>query len=135
MKLKLKTRKDYRVRRHLRIRRKLSGTAERPRMAICVSNSHMYVQFVDDAAEQTLAQVTTLGMDAKLNCATATELGQRAAAAAREQGISRVVVDRGGFQFHGRVKAIVDAAVAAGLSITSQATAAADSAEAKEDNE
>ncbi len=135
MKLKLKTRKDFRARRHLRIRRKIRGTAARPRMAICVTNCHMYVQFIDDDAEHTLAQASTRGMDSKPNLATATELGNRAAAAAQEQGISLVVVDRGGFKFHGRVKAIVDAAVAAGLSITSRQTAAAEPAEAKEDNE
>lgn len=118
MKLKLKNRKDYRVRRHLRLRHKVRGSAARPRMAIFVSNCHMYVQFVDDDARATLAQVTTLGTDAKVNLATAKDLGTKAAAAAQEKGIRKIVVDRGGFKFHGRVKAIVDAAVAAGLSIT-----------------
>lgn len=125
MKLKLKNRKDYRVRRHLRLRQKVRGSAARPRMAIFVSNCHMYVQFVDDDARQTLAQATTLGLeDAKVNVATATVLGGKAAAAAQEKGIRKVVVDRGGFKYHGRVKAIVEAAVAAGLSITTDDAAA-----------
>jgi len=122
--MKLKNRKDYRVRRHLRLRHKIKGTAARPRMAIFVSNCHMYVQFVDDDANRTLAYVSTLGMDARVNCETAKLLGEKASAAAQEKGIRRVVVDRGGFKYHGRVKTIVEAAVAAGLSIrTEDATA------------
>jgi large subunit ribosomal protein L18 len=126
MKLKLKNRKDYRVRRHLRLRHKVRGSAARPRMAIFVSNCHMYVQFVDDDARQTLAQVTTLGMDAKVNMATAKTLGEKAAAAAQEKGIRKIVVDRGGFKFHGRVKMIVESAVAGGLCITTDDAAAGD---------
>lgn len=122
--MKLKNRKDYRVRRHLRLRQKIKGTAERPRMAIFVSNCHMYVQFVDDDAHSTLAYVSTLGMEAKVNCETAKVLGAKAAAAAQEKGIRRVVVDRGGFKFHGRVKTIVEAAVAAGISITTDEASA-----------
>jgi len=117
---KVKTKKDYRVRRHLRLRQKIRGTAERPRMAIFISNSYMYVQFVDDDARNTLACATTLGMDANPNMATAKILGEKAAEAAKAKGIVRVVVDRGGFAYHGRVKTIVESAVAAGLSITSK---------------
>jgi large subunit ribosomal protein L18 len=86
----------------------------------------MYVQFVDDDARQTLAQVTTLGMDAKVNMATAKTLGEKAAAAAQEKGIRKIVVDRGGFKFHGRVKMIVESAVAGGLCITTDDAAAGD---------
>ncbi len=117
MKLQLRNRKDYRVRRHLRLRHKIKGTAARPRLAVYVSNCHLYAQFVDDDAARTLACVSTVGTSSKVNCETARALGEKAAAAAREAGIQRVVVDRGGFRFHGRVKALVDAAVGAGLSI------------------
>jgi large subunit ribosomal protein L18 len=121
--MKLNNRKDYRKRRHLRLRKKIQGTAERPRMAVFVSNSHMYVQFVDDDSHRILASVHTLGQGLKVNCETAAALGGKAAAAAQAKGILRVVVDRGGFQYHGRVKAIVEAAVAAGLVISSKAAA------------
>lgn len=117
--MKLKNRKDYRRRRHLRIRRRVSGTAERPRMSIYVSNKHMYVQFVDDDAATTLASASTVKGDGKNNLETAKMLGECAARTALEQGIARVVVDRGGFRFHGRLKQVVDAAVASGLSISS----------------
>ena len=118
--LKLKNRKDYRVRRHLRLRQKIAGTAQRPRMAIFISNSHMYVQFVDDDAQRTLAFASTLKMDAKVNVETAAKLGAAAAEAALAKGIRKVVVDRGGFKYHGRVKAIVESAVQNGLSITTE---------------
>ncbi len=118
--MKLKNRKDYRVRRHLRLRQKIAGTAARPRMAIFISNAHMYVQFVDDDAQNTLAFVSTLKMGANVNIETATKLGAAAAEAAIAKGIRKVVVDRGGFKFHGRVKAIVESAVQNGLSITTE---------------
>ena len=118
--LKLKNRKDYRVRRHLRLRQKIAGTAQRPRMAIFISNAHMYVQFVDDDAQRTLAFASTLKMDAKVNVETAAKLGAAAAEAAIAKGIRKVVVDRGGFKYHGRVKAIVESAVQNGLSITTE---------------
>ena len=118
--MKLKNRKDYRVRRHLRLRQKIAGTAERPRMAIFISNAHMYVQFVDDDAQRTLAFASTLKMDAKVNVETAAKLGAAAAEAAIAKGIRKVVVDRGGFKYHGRVKAIVESAVQNGLSITTE---------------
>lgn len=115
--MKLKNRKDYRARRHMRLRQKVRGTAARPRMAVCVTNSHMYVQFVDDDAGATLASATTLGMGAKLNIETAKTLGGKAAEAAKAKGISIVVVDRGGFRYHGRVKQVVEAALEAGLKV------------------
>ena len=118
--MKLKNRKDYRVRRHLRLRQKIAGTAARPRMAIFISNAHMYVQFVDDDAQRTLAFVSTLKMGAHVNIETATKLGAAAAEAALAKDIRKVVVDRGGFKYHGRVKAIVESAVQNGLSITTE---------------
>jgi len=85
-------------------------------MAIMVSNKHMYVQFVDDDRGVTLASATTCGQaEAKHNVAAAAQLGQLAAAAATKAGIREVVVDRGGHKYHGRVKALVESAVKAGL--------------------
>ncbi|MBP5321595.1 MAG: 50S ribosomal protein L18 [Kiritimatiellae bacterium] len=113
-------RKEQRAIRHARVRRRVNGTAERPRMAINVSNKHMYVQFIDDRAMNTLASATTLkkGESRPCNLETAKWLGEQAAGVAKDKGISIVVVDRGGFKFHGRVKQIVESAVAAGLKIS-----------------
>lgn len=87
-------------------------------MAIMISNKHMYVQFVDDDKGVTLASATSCGKDgAKHNVQAAGQIGRDAAEAALKAGVKQVVVDRGGFAFHGRVKAIVDGAVAAGLAL------------------
>ena len=112
-------RKVQRQKRHLRLRQRVVGTAERPRMSICVTNKHMYVQFIDDDAGKTLAQANTL-KDEKANTEVAKALGARAAEAAKAAGISTVVVDRGGFKYIGRIAAIVDSAVEAGLSISAK---------------
>ena len=118
--MSLKNRKEQRAARHLRIRRRISaGTAERPRMAIFVSNRYMYVQFIDDQAQNTLCSASTLKEGLKCNIESAKVLGAKAAEAAQAKGIKTVVVDRAGYKFHGRVKTIVESAVAAGLSITS----------------
>ncbi|MBP5543852.1 MAG: 50S ribosomal protein L18 [Kiritimatiellae bacterium] len=114
----MKNRIEQRRLRHRRLRQKVQGTAARPRMALYFSNKNINVQFIDDDAAKTIAAATTLGTDAKLNVATATELGKKAAEAAIAKGVSKVVVDRGGYAFHGRVKALVEAAVAAGLKIS-----------------
>ena len=114
------SRKDKRQKRHQRVRRKVIGTAERPRFSIMVSGSHMYVQFIDDEKGVTVASVSTLSGDGKVNVAAAKALGQKAGEAAQEKGIRSAVVDRGGFKFHGRVKAIVDGAVAAGVAISNK---------------
>jgi large subunit ribosomal protein L18 len=113
-----KTRTQARVRRHQRLRSKIQGTAQRPRMSVCLTGKHIYVQFIDDAAGRTLASASTVTADAKgtkANVAGAKKLGALAAAKAKEKNITEVVFDRGGFQFHGRVKAIADAAREAGL--------------------
>ena len=110
-------RKDQRAKRHLRLRQRVIGSAERPRMSICVTNKHMYVQFIDDAAGNTLAQASSL-KETKANLEVAKKLGAAAAEAAKAKGITRVVVDRGGFKFTGRVAAIVASAVENGLSIS-----------------
>lgn len=116
--MKVKNLNDYRVRRHLRLRQKVRGTAERPRMSAFVSNKHLYVQFIDDGASKTLAAVSTLDAalkGQKLNLATAKQLGELAAKVAQEKGIATVVFDRGGFAYGGRLKALADAAREGGL--------------------
>ena len=112
-------RKEQRQKRHMRLRQKIVGTAERPRMSICVTNKNMYVQFIDDDAGKTLASASSL-KEKKANLEVAKSLGAAAAAAAKSAGISLVVVDRGGFKYAGRVAAIVDAAVEAGLAISAK---------------
>jgi large subunit ribosomal protein L18 len=112
-------RKVQRQKRHLRLRQRVVGTAERPRMSICVTNKHMYVQFIDDDAGKTLAQANTL-KDEKANTEVAKALGAKAAEAAKAAGIASVVVDRGGFKYTGRIAAIVESAVEAGLSISAK---------------
>ena len=106
-------RKVQRQKRHLRLRQRVIGTAARPRMSICVTNKHMYVQFIDDDAGRTLAQANSL-KDEKANLEVAKALGAKAA------GISLVVVDRGGRKYTGRVAAIVEAAVAGGVAISAK---------------
>ena len=112
-------RKVQRQKRHLRLRQRVVGTAVRPRMSICISNKHMYVQFIDDDAGKTLAQANTL-KDEKANLDVAKALGARAAEAAKAAGISTVVVDRGGNKFTGRVAAIVGSLVESGVAISAK---------------
>ena len=112
-------RKEQRQKRHQRIRKAIAGTAARPRMSICVTNKNLYVQFIDDDAGRTLASASSLKAG-KANLETAKTLGASAADAAKAAGIARVVVDRGGNKFTGRVKAIVDAVVENGISITAE---------------
>ena len=110
-------RKEQKKKRHMRLRRRVIGSAERPRMSICVTNKHMYVQFIDDAAGRTLASASTLkGLKANLDGAKS--LGAAAADAAKAKGISLVVVDRGGNPYTGRVAAIVESAVENGIKIS-----------------
>ena len=101
-------------------------------MSVMKSSRQIYVQFIDDEAGRTLASVSTAGQDGGRNMEAAASLGRRAAEAALGRGIRRVVVDRGGHLYHGRVKAIVDAAVEAGLSIRSHEPAR-ETAAAKEE--
>ena len=117
--MKVTTKQLARKRRHFRIRKKLRGTAERPRMCVYVSNKHFYVQFIDDDASRTLVEVSTVGknapVEAKHNRAAAKELGKLAGERAKEKGISRVVFDRGGFAYGTRIRELADAAREAGL--------------------
>ena len=110
-------RKIQRQKRHLRLRQRVVGTAERPRMSICLTNKHMYVQFIDDTAGHTLACATSL-KDKHANRETAKTLGAAAAEAAKAKGITKVVVDRGGNPYTGRLAVIVETAVENGLSIS-----------------
>ena len=115
-----KTSKDIiRQRIHIRIRKKLKGTAERPRLTVFRSVAHIYAQVIDDVKGVTLVAANTNEKGAESvaggNVAAAKELGKRVAERAKELGISKVVFDRGGYIYHGRVKALADAAREAGL--------------------
>ena len=116
--MKVNTKREYLRRRHYRIRNKLRGTAARPRMAVFRSERHLYVQFIDDDASETLASASTLSGDLKgapNTTETATKLGKQAAEAAKAKGIEVVVFDRGGFAYSGKVKLIAEAAREVGL--------------------
>jgi large subunit ribosomal protein L18 len=118
--MKVQKRHNLKLRRRWRIRSKINGTAARPRMSACFTNTHIYVQFVDDEQGSTLAAVSTRekgksASKSRANIATATEVGKLAAEAAKSKGITAVVFDRGGNPYHGKVKALADAAREAGL--------------------
>jgi large subunit ribosomal protein L18 len=107
--------------RRWRIRQKISGTAQRPRMSVCFTNEHIYVQFIDDQSGRTLAAASTRDKatpnraELGANVTGAKSIGALAANAAKGQGISSVVFDRNGARYHGKVKALADAAREAGL--------------------
>jgi large subunit ribosomal protein L18 len=105
--------KEIRKTIHERIRRKLRGSAARPRLAVFRSVAHIYAQVIDDAEGKTL--VSASSVDKGGNVAAAKAIGKLVAERAKEKGITKVVFDRGGYQYHGRVKALADAARAAGL--------------------
>ena len=107
-----------RLRVHKRIRSRVSGTQERPRLAVFRSVAHIYAQVIDDAEGKTLVSASSVDKGAKTNggnVAAAKAIGKTVAERAKEKGIKRVVFDRGGYQYHGRVKALAEAARAAGL--------------------
>ncbi len=111
-----------RTRRHWRVRTRVEGTAERPRLCVFRSNKYLYVQVIDDLAGKTLAAAATSqkAMREQLggkcsNLAAASLLGKTIAERAKERGVAKVCFDRGGYRYHGRVKAIADAAREAGL--------------------
>ena len=110
-------RNAIRQRIHDRIRRKLAGTGERPRLNVYRSLNHIYAQLIDDQKGETLVSASTLALKLKTggNVASAKEIGKAVAEAAVKQGIKKVVFDRGGYLYHGRVKALADAAREAGL--------------------
>ena len=110
-------RDEVRRRIHIRIRKKLSGTAERPRLAVFRSIKHIYAQVIDDRTGTTLASASSAekGSGDGGNVDGAKAIGKLVAERAKEKGIGAVVFDRGGFLYHGRVKALADAAREAGL--------------------
>ena len=110
--------KKIRSRIHQRIRRKLSGTKERPRLAVFRSVAHIYAQVRDDVEGRTLVSASSVDKDGKTkggNVAAAKAIGKLVAERAKEKGVKQVVFDRGGYQYHGRIKALADAAREAGL--------------------
>jgi large subunit ribosomal protein L18 len=113
------TQREARDRRHRRVRKKVTGTAERPRLAVFRSSKHIYVQAIDDVNGRTLASAST--MEATLRSGrtgtvdAARQVGQLVGERLKSTGIERAVFDRGGFQYHGRVAAVADGARGAGL--------------------
>ena len=115
------SRQEIRVKKHMRIRNRFSGTAERPRLAVFRSNNHMYAQIIDDTVGNTLVSASTLEKEIKAelektnNVDAAAYLGTVIAKRAIEKGISEVVFDRGGFIYQGKIAALAEAAREAGL--------------------
>jgi large subunit ribosomal protein L18 len=115
-----KNKQVARARRHHRVRRKLAGTTQRPRLAVFRSNKHITAQIIDDKTGRTLAAASTVEKDLRSAGSTgnkdaATTVGRLVAERAKAAGVSQVVFDRGGFLFHGRVAAVANAAREAGL--------------------
>ena len=116
------TKEGVRERIHRRIRKKIAGSEARPRLAVFRSQTHIYAQVIDDQAGQTLCSASSLDKEAKseglrrgANVAAAKAVGSLIARRAKEKGVEAVVFDRGGFQYHGRIKALADAAREGGL--------------------
>ncbi|NQV05396.1 50S ribosomal protein L18 [bacterium] len=112
------SRADARKRRHFRLRKRMRGTSEAPRLAVFRSNRHIYAQVIDDIAGHTVAAASSIesGVEGtSLTVATASEVGKLVAVRAKDAGVSKVVFDRGGFAYHGRVKALADSAREEGL--------------------
>ncbi|MBD2576184.1 50S ribosomal protein L18 [Oscillatoria sp. FACHB-1406] len=116
-----RTRKELVQRRHQRLRKSVSGTAERPRLAVFRSNQHIYAQVIDDTQHSTLVAASTLEPQLKgdlasgATCEASSAVGKLVAERAIAQGITKVVFDRGGNLYHGRVKALAESAREAGL--------------------
>ena len=122
--MKIETKKDRRERIHLRQRKRVRGTAERPRLAVFRSEAHVYAQVIDDLAGRTVASASSVEPDVKAafaagargnNRGGASVVGRVVAERLKEKGITSVVFDRGGFLYHGRVRAVAEAAREAGL--------------------
>jgi large subunit ribosomal protein L18 len=117
-----KQKHEARLRRHRRVRKKVRGTAERPRLAVFRSNKHIAVQVIDDRTGRTLAAASSLEADLRSsggtsNIAAATAVGRLIGERATAAGLTSVVFDRGGFLYHGRIAAVADAAREAGLEL------------------
>lgn len=119
--IKKVSKSEIRVKKHMKIRNKISGTAQRPRLSVYRSNNHMYAQVIDDVTGNTLVAASTMEkaiastLEGTNNVAAATAVGTAVAKKALEKGIETVVFDRGGYIYHGKVKALADAAREAGL--------------------
>ena len=115
------TKSDHRDRRHRRVRKKVTGTAERPRLAVFRSSKHIYVQAIDDLTGRTLVSASTMEADLRggttATVETAKRVGKLVGERAQAAGITTVVFDRGGFKYHGRVAAVADGAREAGLTL------------------
>ena len=119
--IKKQSRSEVRVKKHMKVRNRLSGTAERPRLAVFRSNNHMYAQIIDDSVGNTIVAASTVEKSIKEaleqtdNVDAAAYVGKVVAERALEKGIKTVVFDRGGFIYQGKVQALADAAREAGL--------------------
>lgn len=117
----VKTKEERRAKRHLRVRKKVSGTPERPRLCVFRSLKHIYAQIIDDTSQHTLVSASTVEPEFRQlgkpggNVEAAKFVGALVAKRALEKGITKVVFDRGGYRYHGRVKALADAAREGGL--------------------
>lgn len=117
-----RTTRELRIRRHNRVRRKVSGSTERPRLSVFRSSEHIYAQVIDDSQSRTLVAASTVDkvlaptLAGKTKTEDAQAVGKLVAERAIAAGVSKVVFDRGGFRYHGRIKALADAAREAGLS-------------------
>ena len=110
-----KSREQQRYRRHLRVRKKVTGTAARPRLVVFRSLKHITAQLVDDVSRRTLMTVSSTDIESGKKTEKSTEVGRRIAARAKDAGITKVVFDRAGYKYHGRVKAVADGAREGGL--------------------
>jgi large subunit ribosomal protein L18 len=116
-----RTPRELRLRRHSRVRKRVAGSTERPRLSVFRSNVHIYAQVIDDIAGRTLAAASTVekdvagSVDGQTKTEQAKAIGKLIAERAKAAGIEKVVFDRGGFKYHGRVQALADAAREAGL--------------------
>lgn len=115
------SRNKLRIRRHARVRKHVAGDAQRPRLAVFRSLHHIYVQVIDDATGRTLAAASTrekaiaAGLESKKSTGAAEKVGKAIAQRVKEKGITTVIFDRGGYKYHGKIKALADAARGAGL--------------------
>ena len=111
---------EARTRRHARVRKRVAGTAERPRLAVFRSNRHIYAQLIDDVAGRTIVSASTLDTETGKDggpSAVAKSVGELLGKRAKERGIGSVIFDRGGYQYHGRVRQVAEGAREAGLSL------------------
>lgn len=112
----VRTYQNNRIKRHVKVRSKISGTKERPRLAVFRSSEHIYAQLIDDVAGKTLAEASDVSFKEKMTKTEKAKLvGEKIAEAGKAAKVKKVVFDRGGFSYHGRVKAVADSAREKGL--------------------